>query len=38
MVDDILMLLEDLPEEYQKTVLDARKRGEDISFRSIRDE
>jgi hypothetical protein len=36
MVDDIMVPLESLPEEYQQMVKDARARGEDISFQTSR--
>lgn len=36
MVDDMIVPLESLPEEYQQMVKEARARGEDISFRTNR--
>lgn len=34
MVDDMILPIESLPEEYQQMVKEARARGEDISFRT----
>jgi hypothetical protein len=34
MVDDLMMPISSLPEEYQQLVREARERGEDIEFRS----
>lgn len=34
MVDDMLVPLDSIPEEYQKMVKEARAQGEDISFRT----
>ena len=34
MIDDMIMPIESLPEEYQQMVREARARGEDISFRT----
>ena len=36
MVDDFIVPIDSLPEEYQKMVREARARGEDISFRTNR--
>ena len=36
MVDDFIVSIDSLPEEYQQMVREARARGEDISFRTNR--